>query len=164
NDGVASLKSYYHSYILYYLIFRFFNTYRPKQSKYFVIHKFNNTALINIEIIIYGYGKKSITFCYVENNVEATIKAAFNEQYNNQTINIGNDHETPILELANTIIKLTNSSSKIIHLPPLEEGDMTRRKPDITKMKQLLNGKPLITLEDGINRILKDTSFIINQS
>lgn len=164
NVGEAFLKSYHQSYQLDYLIFRFFNTYGPKQSKDFVISKFINAALTNKEITIYGDGKQTRTFCFVENNVEATIKAAFNEQYNNQTINIGNDHETPILELANTIIKLTNSSSKIVHLPPLEEGDMTRRKPDITKMKQLLNGKPLITLEDGINRILKDTSFIINQS
>ncbi len=164
NVGEAFLKSYYQSYQLDYLIFRFFNTYGPKQSKDFVISKFINAALTNKEITIYGDGKQTRTFCFVENNVEATIKAVFNEQYNNQTINIGNDHETPILELANTIIKLTNSSSKIVHLPPLEEGDMTRRKPDITKMKQLLNGKPLITLEDGINRILKDTSFIINQS
>lgn len=164
NVGEAFLKSYYQSYQLDYLIFRFFNTYGPKQSKDFVISKFINAALTNKEITIYGDGKQTRTFCFVENNVEATIKAAFSDEYVNQTINIGNDVETSIIELAKLIIRLTGSSSKIVHLPPLEEGDMTRRKPDITKMKQLLNGKPLITLEDGINRILKDTSFIINQS
>src|SRR5690606_32885867 len=94
NVGEAFLKSYYQSYQLDYLIFRFFNTYGPKQSKDFVISKFINAALNNNDITIYGDGKQTRTFCFVENNVEATIKAAFNEQYNNQTINIGNDHET----------------------------------------------------------------------
>lgn len=162
NVGEAFLKSYKQEYDLDFVIYRFFNTYGPKQSKDFVISKFLNAALTNNDITIYGDGSQTRTFCYVQNNVEATIKAAFSDDYINQTINIGNDVETSILELANTIIRLTNSSSKIVHLPPLEEGDMTRRRPDISKMKQLLEGKPLITLEEGINRILKDTSYIIN--
>jgi UDP-glucose 4-epimerase len=71
----------------------------------------------------------------------------------NDTFNIGNDTIVTILELAQTIIELTGSSSKIVHLPPLPEGDMTRRQPDITKMKTLLN-RELTPFREGIQRIL----------
>ncbi len=161
NVGEAFLKSYKQEYDLDFVIYRFFNTYGPKQSKDFVISKFINAALNNNDITIYGDGSQTRTFCYVQNNVEATIKAAFSDEHVNQTINIGNDIETSILDLAKLIIKLTGSSSKIVHLPPLEEGDMTRRKPDITKMKQLLGNNKIYTLEEGLTQVLKNTSFIL---
>ncbi|MCW8898067.1 MAG: NAD-dependent epimerase/dehydratase family protein [Flavobacteriales bacterium] len=161
NVGEAFLKSYKQEYDLDYVIYRFFNTYGPKQSKDFVISKFINAALNNNDITIYGDGSQTRTFCYVQNNVEATIKAAFSDEYVNQTINIGNDVETSIIGLAKLIIRLTGSSSKIVHLPPLEEGDMTRRKPDITKMKQLLGNNKIYTLEEGLTQVLKNTSFIL---
>ena len=72
----------------------------------------------------------------------------------NTTINIGNDHETSVLEIAHKIISMTNSSSKIVHLPALKDGDMTRRLPDITNMKTLLGNRPLVSLEEGISKIL----------
>ncbi|MDT8413057.1 MAG: NAD-dependent epimerase/dehydratase family protein [Vicingaceae bacterium] len=161
NVGEAFLKSYKQEYDLDFVVYRFFNTYGPKQSKDFVISKFINAALNNNDITIYGDGSQTRTFCYVQNNVEATIKAAFSDEYINQTINIGNDIETSILDLAKLIIKLTGSSSKIVHLPPLEEGDMTRRKPDISKMKQLLGNNKIYTLEEGLTQVLTNTSFIL---
>lgn len=161
NVGEAFLKSYKQEFGLDYTVFRFFNTFGPKQSKDFVISKFINAALNNKEITIYGKGDQTRTFCFVKNNVEACITAAFSEKYANKTINIGNNIETSILGLAELIIKLTNSKSKLKYLPPLAEGDMTRRNPDITNMKKLLNNKPLISLEEGINLILKDPSFIL---
>lgn len=161
NVGEAFLKSYKQEFDLDFVIYRFFNTYGPKQSKDFVISKFINAALNNNDITIYGDGSQTRTFCYVQNNVEATIKAAFSDEHVNQTINIGNDVETSILELAKLIIRLTGSSSKIVHLPPLEEGDMTRRRPDITKMKQLLGNNNIYTLEEGLVQVLKNTSFIL---
>jgi len=161
NVGEAFLKSYKQEFGLDYTIFRFFNTYGPKQSKDFVISKFLNAALKNEPITVYGKGDQTRTFCFVKNNVEACISAAFDENYANQTLNIGNNKETSILDLAKTIISLTSSKSNIEHLPALEEGDMTRRHPDITKMKTLLK-EDLISLEDGINEILKDTSFILD--
>ena len=160
NVGEAFFKSYQQEFGLNYTLFRFFNTYGPKQSKDFVISKFINLALRNEDITVYGDGSQTRTFCFIKNNVEACINAAFSESNNNETINIGNDKETSILDLAKTIIKLTGSSSKIIHLPPLPEGDMTRRKPDITKMKKLISS-PILSLEDGLKEVLKDTSFII---
>ena len=156
NVGEAFLKSYSQEYDLDYTIFRFFNTYGPKQSKDFVISKFINAALNNENITIYGEGQQTRTFCFIENNV----KAAFSEEGKNKTINIGNNVETTILELAHLIIKLTNSKSKIKHLPPLPDGDMTRRNPDITIMKSLL-AHELIPLEEGLKKVLSNTSFIV---
>ena len=162
NVGEAFLKSYKQEYGLDYTIFRFFNTYGPKQSKDFVISKFINAALNNEDITIYGDGSQTRTFCFMKNNVEACINAAFSEEHANQTINIGNNQESSVLYLAKIIIRITDSKSKLVFLPPLPEGDMTRRHPDITKMKELLNNEPLLTLEQGINEILKDTSYILS--
>ena len=75
-------------------------------------------------------------------------------------VNIGGDIEMTILDLAKTIIKLTKSKSKIVHLPPLKDGDMTRRKPDLARMNKLLNRKP-VKLEDGLMRIIKNTTHIL---
>ena len=160
NVGEAFFKSYHQEFGLNYTLFRFFNTYGPKQSKDFVISKFINQALKNEDITIYGDGSQTRTFCFIKNNVEACINAAFSDKNVNETINVGNDIEISILDLAKTIITLTGSSSKIIHLPPLAEGDMTRRKPDITKMKKLIKN-PILPLEEGLKEVLKDTSYII---
>lgn len=127
-----------------------------------MISKFINAALNNEDITIYGDGSQTRTFCFMKNNVEACIKAAFSEDHANQTINIGNNQETAVLDLAKLIIELTNSKSKLVFLPPLPEGDMTRRHPDITKMKALLGTTSLLTLKEGISEILKDTSFILS--
>ena len=159
NIGEAFLKSYQQEFGLDYTIFRFFNTYGPKQAKDFVISKFINAALNNQEITVYGDGSQTRTFCFVENNIKACLTAVFSDNCKNRTINIGNNIETSILELAQLIIKLTASKSEIKHLPPLEDGDMTRRNPDITIMKGLLN-EELILLEDGLKKVLEDTSFI----
>jgi nucleoside-diphosphate-sugar epimerase len=79
----------------------------------------------------------------------------------NDVVNIGNDNETTVLELARTIVDLTGSNSKIVHLPPLKEGDMTRRMPDIGRMRGLLGRQPL-PLREGLVRVLADTSFILD--
>ncbi|OFY97037.1 MAG: epimerase [Bacteroidetes bacterium RIFCSPLOWO2_12_FULL_31_6] len=159
NVGEAFLKSYKQEFGLDYTVFRFFNTYGPKQAKDFVISKFINLALNNNDITVYGDGSQTRTFCYIKNNIQACIVAAFNDDYKNKTINIGNNIETSILDLAQLIIKLTNSNSKIKYLPPLAEGDMTRRNPDITIMRGLIN-QELMSLEDGLKKILQDTTFI----
>ena len=76
----------------------------------------------------------------------------------NDVINIGNDKEYTILELAQLIIQLTGSRSAIEFLPSLKEGDMSRRQPDASKMKSII-GNDLILLEDGIKRILNSKIF-----
>lgn len=154
NVGEAFFKSYYQEYGLEYGIFRFFNTYGPKQSTDFVISKFINAALKNEDITIYGDGSQTRTFCYVDDNMDVTQKILYNNLMVNDVINIGSDNEMTILELAQAVITETNSKSNIIHLPPLPEGDMTRRKPDNTKMLEIL-GRPLTTLQEGIRKTIE---------
>jgi len=152
NVGEAFLRTYHREFGLNYQIFRFFNTYGPNQSEDFVVPRFIRQAMANEDITIYGDGSQTRTFCYVDDNVEACINAHHSGLFENDTINIGSDVEYTIQSLADKIIEVTGSSSKIINLPPLAEGDMTRRKPDISKMRQLLN-HDLLPLDEGIRRL-----------
>lgn len=160
NVGEAYLRSYQKEYNLNFTIFRFFNTYGPKQSKDFVISRFISMALQNRPISIYGDGTQTRTFCYVQDNVDSCYRAFKDRLFVNDVVNIGGNIEKPILEVANLVKELTNSKSEIRHLPALKEGDMTRRLPDTAKMKELLQREPL-PLEDGIKVILADTRFIL---
>lgn len=160
NAGEAFLKSYQKEFGLNYTIFRFFNTYGPKQSRDFVISRFISRALRNEDITVYGDGSQTRTFCYIDDNVEACVNAFDQGLFINDVVNIGSDRELPIIELAKTIIRLTGSKSKIVHAPPLAEGDMTRRMPDTGKMRILLQRETL-PLEDGIRKLLDNTQFIL---
>jgi nucleoside-diphosphate-sugar epimerase len=153
NIGEAFMKSFKLEHDLDYTIFRFFNTYGPKQSSDFVMSKFARNALNNEDITIYGDGSQTRTFCYIDDNLEATVKILNDNLEVNDVINLGSGIETSILDLAKLIIETTNSKSKIVHLPALEEGDMTRRMPDNTKMKQIL-GRDLLPLKEGLNKVL----------
>jgi UDP-glucose 4-epimerase len=154
NVGESYFRSFQQEYGLNYTIFRFFNTYGPKQSTDFVMSKFIKSALRNEDITVYGDGQQTRTFCYIDDNLDACLNAFKNNLCVNDVTNIGNGNIVTILELAETIIRLTGSSSKIVHLPALEDGDMTRRQPDIAKMQQLL-GRPFMSLEDGIKKVLE---------
>lgn len=162
NIGEAYMKAYKKEFGLDYTIFRFFNTYGPKQSKDFVISKFISRALNNENIEVFGDGKQTRTFCFIDDNIAATTNAFYKDKFVDDVVNIGSDIEMTILDLANTVIKLTGSKSKVVHLPPLPEGDMTRRMPDATKMKQLL-GKSFIPLEEGLKKVLANTEFILGK-
>jgi nucleoside-diphosphate-sugar epimerase len=158
NVGESFVKSYEKEFGLEYTIFRFFNTYGPKQSTDFVMSKFMNKALKNEDITIYGNGNQTRTFCFVDDNVEACYQAFNQNKVVNDVMNVGGETEITILELAKIIIKLTNSESKIVHLPALKEGDMMRRCPDNSKMKSLL-GTELLALEKGIKKVLNSEYF-----
>lgn len=160
NVGESFLKSYEKEYGLEYTVFRFFNTYGPKQSTDFVMSKFIKDALAGKDLTIYGDGKQTRTFCFIEDNIEATANAAYGDKFVNDVVNIGSDDEIQIVDLAKMIIRLSNSKSGLKFLPPLEEGDMTRRKPDISKMKTLL-GRDLTTMAVGISRLLDNPKSII---
>lgn len=153
NVGEAFLKSYYLEHGLDYTIFRFFNTYGPKQSTDFVMSKFLQAALTNQDITLYGDGMQTRTFCYIDDNIEATMKCLDRDLHVNDVVNLGSNREMPIRELAEIIIRITGSSSQIVYLPALPEGDMRRRCPDNSKMRELLK-RDLTPLEDGIKKIL----------
>ncbi len=158
NVGEAFCKSYHDEFNLDFTIFRFFNTFGPKQSTDFVISKFLRAALSNHDITIYGDGNQTRTFCFIDDNIEASIKIFEQNLFVNDVINVGNDILFTIKDLAELIIKLTNSKSKIVYLPPLKEGDMTRRQPDITKMKSVLE-RDLLPLEDGLKKLIESGVF-----
>jgi UDP-glucuronate decarboxylase len=141
NLGESLLKAYHQEYDLNYTIFRFFNTYGPMQSNDFVLPKFIDAALNNKPITIYGEGDQTRTFCYIEDNLDTTLKVLEDDLVINDVINIGHDKEITILELAKLVIELTNSNSVLKFLPPLKEGDMTRRCPDNTRMQNILDSK-----------------------
>lgn len=153
NIGECFCRSYRQEHGLEFVIFRFFNTYGPNQTPDFVLPRFLQKALRGEPISIYGDGSQTRTFCYVDDNVDACVAAMTSEACEGQVINIGSDVEMSILDLARLVIARTGSRSRIEHLPPLPEGDMRRRCPDVTKMKQLL-GRPLITVEEGIDRMI----------
>jgi UDP-glucose 4-epimerase len=159
NVGESFCKSYQQEYNLDYTIFRFFNTYGPNQSTDFVLPRFMAAALKNEDICIYGDGSQTRTFTYIDDNIDTILACLYNNQVVNDVINIGNDKITTVIDLARIIVRITESKSKIIHLPPLKDGDMTRRQPDNQKMLQLLNRK-LISLEEGIERMLNDKRFL----
>lgn len=153
NVGEAFFKSYYQEYALDYTIFRFFNTYGPNQSEDFVVPRFIKAALRNEPITLYGDGLQTRSFCYVDDNIDTCIKAMQSDDCKNDVLNIGSDIEMTILDLAKKVIEVTNSKSEIIHLPALEEGDMTRRCPDTSKMKTILK-RDLVSLEVGIKKLI----------
>lgn len=153
NAGESFCRAYQQEYGLNYTIFRFFNTYGPKQSEDFVISKFLSAALENRPITIYGNGLQTRTFCYIDDNANCAMKIMEDDLMLNSVINIGNDEEITMLDLAQKIISITKSESAIEFLPALKEGDMTRRKPDISKMRRILN-RPLKPLEVGLSETL----------
>lgn len=159
NIGESFLRSYQKEYGLDYTIFRFFNTYGPKQSRDFVMSKFISAALKNEDIALYGGGNQTRTFCYVDDNVDTCLLAMKNDLVVNDVMNVGGENEVKIIDLAKLIIKLTGSSSKILTAPALKEGDMVRRCPDISKMKTILDRERL-PLEDGIQKLLSSKLFM----
>lgn len=150
NIAEAYFRSYFEEHGQSYTIFRFFNTYGPNQSEDFVVPRFLKKALQNQPLQINGDGSQTRTFCYIDDNIDTIISCLEKDLYINDVLNIGSDVEYTIKELADMTIKTTKSQSIIEHLPPLKEGDMTRRQPDISKMKSALC-RELIPIEDGLN-------------
>jgi UDP-glucose 4-epimerase len=144
-------------------IVRFFNTVGPRQvgSYGMVVPRFVASALKNESITIYGTGEQTRCFGHVSDVIDAVIAVAFSEKTIGQVINIGNNKEISMNDLAQTIIKLTNSSSKINYMPYAEaygEGfeDMERRVPNIDLIYALTGWKPMKNLEDIIRDVAAD--------
>ena len=156
--GESFFRSYFKTYGLSFTIFRFFNTYGPNQSEDFVIAKFLKAALKGDDITIYGDGSQTRTFCYVDDNINTCVKILEDNLMMNDVINIGGAKEYKILDVAKLIIEKLNSKSKIIHLPALKDGDMTRRMPDNTKMIKIIKNE-LISLDQGLNLMLEHPDY-----
>ena len=135
---------------------RIFNTYGPSMSLNDgrVVSNFIIQALKNEEITIYGEGTQTRSFCYVDDLIKGLINLMNSKQNITGPYNLGNPYENSIIDLAQLIIQLTNSKSKIIK-KKLPEDDPKQRKPDISKAKKELNWSPHINLEQGLSKTIR---------
>lgn len=118
-----------------------------------VISNFIVQALKGEDITIYGDGKQTRSFCYVDDLIEGMIRMMNSKSGFTGPVNIGNPGEFTMLQLANLIIELTGSKSKIVY-EPLPQDDPMQRKPDIELAKQKLGWEPTIPLEEGLKKTI----------
>ena len=137
-------------------IVRIFNTYGPKMRSDDgrVISNFIVEALNNRDITIYGDGMQTRSFCYVDDLVDGMQRMMNSDSEFTGPLNLGNTEEITMIQLAELIIKLTQSKSNIVFLP-LPQDDPIRRKPVIELAKKKLDWMPKIRLEDGIKRTIE---------
>jgi UDP-glucuronate decarboxylase len=135
---------------------RIFNTYGPRMhpDDGRVVSNFIVQALKNEDITVYGNGSQTRSFCYVDDLIDGFIKLMESDDKIIGPINLGNPIEFTILELANLVIKLTNSKSKIVY-KDLPKDDPKQRRPDISKAKNLLKWEPNIALEEGLYKTIE---------
>src|SRR5438874_6322698 len=130
-------------------IVRIFNTYGPRMriKDGRAVPAFISQALMNEDVTVYGDGKQTRSFCYVDDLVAGILKLM--DSNLNDPVNIGNPHEMTIEAIARTIIKMTGSKSKIVY-QDLPTDDPKVRQPDITRARTLLGWEPKVPLEDGL--------------
>jgi len=146
---------YYRQHKLKIKIARIFNTYGPRMhpNDGRVVSNFIIQALKNKDITIYGEGKQTRSFCFVDDLISAMLLIMNTSDDFTGPMNIGNPDEFTIQELAEKIVKLTNSSSKIVY-KALPEDDPKQRKPDISFAKEEINWEPKINLIDGLKHTI----------
>ena len=137
-------------------VMRIFNTYGPRMDPDDgrVISNLIMQALNNEDLTIYGSGKQTRSFCYVEDLIRGLVLAMNTEKIGPGPFNLGNPDEFDMLEIAEKIIEITKSESKI-SFKLLPQDDPRKRKPDITKIKSKVNWDPSIEINDGLLRTVK---------
>lgn len=157
--GEAYCKAYERVYGMDTRIVRIFNTYGPRlraregSSYGRVIPRFIDQALTGEPLTIFGDGSQTRSFTYVDDTIEGIFRIAFDKKAKSGFFNIGNENETTIKELAEKIIGLTGSKSEISY-NPLPEDDPKRRKPDISKARNILEWEPKIGLDEGLRKTI----------
>lgn len=138
-------------------IIRIFNTYGPNMQKDDgrVVSNFINQALENKDITVDGDGSQTRSFCYVDDMVEGITKVMFGENTKGEVFNLGNPDEFTIKELAEMVISMTKSVSKIKYSENFREDDPMRRKPDISKAKKILDWEPKVKIEEGLQKTIE---------
>jgi len=137
-------------------VVRIFNTYGPRMhpNDGRVVSTFIVQALKGEDITIFGDGTQTRSFCYVDDLIEAMLRMMDTPSGMPGPVNIGNPGEYTMIELAEMVMKLTNSKSKLIH-KPLPSDDPRQRRPDITKARDLLKWEPRVGLEDGLKETIQ---------
>ena len=130
---------------------RIFNTYGPRMhpNDGRVVSNFIVQALRGEDITIFGSGEQTRSFCYVDDLVEVIVRMMASDAELTGPVNIGNPGEYSMLQLAETVLRLTQSRSKLI-FKPLPSDDPKQRRPDITIAKSRLGWEPQVSLEDGL--------------
>ena len=146
---------YYRQFQLPIRVVRIFNTYGPRMhpNDGRVVSNFIMQALRGDPITIYGDGSQTRSFCFMDDLLEAMVRYMDLDSDVPGPVNIGNPGEFTMLELAELVIRLTGSSSRIEHRP-LPADDPKQRRPDITKAKSLLNWEPAVPLEEGLTKTI----------
>ena len=146
---------YHRQYNLEIKVARIFNTYGPKMSPFDgrVVSNFIVQALTGEDITIYGKGEQTRSFCYVDDLIEGITKLMNSSSDINGPINLGNNSEFTMIELAEKVLNLTNSKSKLI-FKPLPLDDPRQRQPDLTKAKTELDWVPSVSLDDGLKETI----------
>lgn len=156
---------YYRQHHLPIKVVRIFNTYGPRMhpDDGRVVSNFIMQAIQNKPITIYGDGSQTRSFCYVDDLIDGMIRMMGTNNDITGPVNLGNPNEITVLELANRVVQMTNSKSKI-EFKPLPVDDPIRRNPDISLAKNLLNWKPKVTLEVGLQKTIDYfTELLLNQ-
>jgi UDP-glucuronate decarboxylase len=138
-------------------IARIFNTYGPRMAfaDGRAVSTFIAQALQGKALTIHGDGAQTRSFCYVEDLVDGIVRLAHHEVPLDRPVNLGNPVEHPIRDLAASIVRLTGSASRIVHVPPAED-DPAQRRPDIGRAHALLGFAPAVPLEVGLARTIDD--------
>ncbi len=151
--GESMCMAYVRQYNVNVRIARIFNTFGPRMRADGiygrVIPRFIIQAHKNMPITVFGDGSQTRSFCYVTDQIEGLLRLALMDDAKGEIINIGNDQEIPILQLAKRIIQLMDSDSEVV-FEGLPDGDPQRRRPDISKAWNLLRFKPRISLDEGL--------------
>jgi len=136
-------------------IVRIFNTYGPRMAEGDgrVVSNFICQALKGQDITIYGKGSQTRSFCFVDDLVEGMLRMMTTADDVIGPVNLGNPEEFTILELAEAVIRLTGSTSRIVYRP-LPQDDPLQRRPDITRARDLLGWAPSVPLEDGLKKTI----------
>lgn len=143
-------------------VIRIFNTYGPRMNPNDgrVVSNFIVQALKGEDITIYGDGKQTRSFCYVDDLIEGMIRMMNSENFTGP-VNLGNPGEFTMLELAQKVLELTGSDSKLVYMP-LPGDDPTQRKPVIDLAKEKLDWEPAIALEEGLKKTIEYFKSIID--
>jgi UDP-glucuronate decarboxylase len=146
---------YYRQHRLKIKVARIFNTYGPRMhpNDGRVVSNFIVQALRGEDITLYGDGSQTRAFCYVDDLVDGLIRLMATDAAVTGPMNIGNPHEIPVRELAERVVGMTGSASRIV-LRPLPADDPTQRCPDITFARAQLGWEPRVKLEDGLNQTI----------
>jgi len=154
---------YYREHNLKIKVARIFNTYGPNMhpSDGRVVSNFIIQALKGEDITIYGDGSQSRSFCYVDELIDGFVRLMASDEFTGP-VNLGNPVEFTIKELAEKIIEMTNSTSKL-SLNPLPQDDPKQRQPDITLAKKELDWEPKIKLEEGLVKTIKYFEHLIKE-